>query len=453
MTAVFLVSGIRSFRYIFDFSSERTLEFLRRFTPKRMESATLRPVYRLVSDRAMIRTIIRSLRTALDPERLTEAAIVERDTDLKGLRSDDPGIDRTMAESIAWIGRAQDHSSSNDGGVARDYSLIDEWNSSYPETTGYIIPTMISYAKITGDSQARERAKRMLDWVVSIQFGDGGFQGSVIGAEPVIPVTFNTGQILLGLAAGTDEFGDEYREPMRRAANWLVATQDDDGCWRSYRSPFTEPTDKAYETHVSWGLFEAARLEPDADYAKAALANIGWALSLQNDNGWFRDCCLSEPEHPLTHTIGYVLRGVIEALRFSGDEEYLRASMKTADALIETMRPDGDLPGRLDNNWRGTVDWTCLTGNVQIAACWLLLYQHTGDRRYLDAAAAANRFVRRTVRLDGPPEVRGAVKGSFPVSGGYCTYEYPNWAAKFLVDSLLLERSILSEALDGDTRI
>ena len=50
-----------------------------------------------------------------------------------------------------------------------------------------------------------------------------------------------------------------------------------------------------------------------------------------------------------------------------------------------------------------------------------------------------NRFVRRSVRLDAPPEIRGGVKGSFPVSGSYGAYEYLNWAAKFLVDAMQLE--------------
>lgn len=443
--AVLALGWIRSTGYFFDFCRERTLEFLRRFRLYNIGPAAHRPFRRIISDRLMIRTIIRSLRTALEPERLTDEAIAERDSDLRGLSNDDPGIDRALEAAVAWIATAQDNSATADGGVARDYSLIEEWNASYPETTGYIVPTLIDYAKIKDNADTRVRAKRMLDWLVSIQFPDGGFQGSVIGAEPVIPVTFNTGQILLGLAAGTGEFGDEYREPMRRAANWLVQTQDPDGCWRSHRSPFTEPTDKAYETHVSWGLFEAARIDSNSDYSDAAMANIRWALRLQNANGWFRDCCLSEPEHPLTHTIGYVLRGVIEAFRFSGDETFLDASIRTADALVDVQRPDGDLPGRLDENWTGTVEWTCLTGNVQIAACWLILFKHTGDVRYLDAAAAANKFVRRTLDLNGLPAVRGAVKGSFPVSGGYCTYEYPNWAAKFLIDSLLLEQGILSE--------
>jgi hypothetical protein len=67
------------------------------------------------------------------------------------------------------------------------------------------------------------------------------------------------------------------------------------------------------------------------------------------------------------------------------------------------------------------------------------LYQSTGNNRYKDAGLAANRFVRRTIALDGPKDIRGAVRGSFPIDGAYCQYAYPNWAAKFLVDSLQLE--------------
>ena len=44
--------------------------------------------------------------------------------------------------------------------------------------------------------------------------------------------------------------------------------------------------------------------------------------------------------------------------------------------------------------------------------------------------------------FDVPPEMAGGVKGSFPLDGEYSKYEYPNWAAKFLVDSLMLETDI-----------
>jgi hypothetical protein len=76
---------------------------------------------------------------------------------------------------------------------------------------------------------------------------------------------------------------------------------------------------------------------------------------------------------------------------------------------------------------------------VQIAYCWLALHRETGDARYLNAGRVANRYVRRTMSLGGADDVRGAIKGSFPVDGGYRTWEFPNWSAKFLIDSLLLE--------------
>lgn len=71
-----------------------------------------------------------------------------------------------------------------------------------------------------------------------------------------------------------------------------------------------------------------------------------------------------------------------------------------------------------------------------------MLYQMTGQVRYRDAGFLANRFVRRTVRVDGPDETRGAVKGALPVYGDYGRFEYLNWAAKFFVDANRLEREV-----------
>jgi hypothetical protein len=344
---------------------------------------------------------------------------------------------------MGWLCRAQDNSLSHDGGVARHYSLVSGWSTSYPETTGYIVPTMLEYARKTKDASCRERAIRMLDWLVSIQLDDGAFHGGTIDATPRVAVTFNTGQILLGLARGTREFGDKYREPMRRAADWLVKTQDSDGCWRRFLSPYAAPGEKVYDTHVAWGLLEAAAADQNPGYSEAALANVHWALKYQKDNGWFDKCCLEDTSRPLTHTIGYVFRGILEAYLFTRVSALLSACRKTADGLLQALNwHNGLLPGRLYPDWKGAVNWSCLTGSVQIAYCWLSMYQLTGKIRYRDAGFLANSFVRRTMMVSGPPETRGAVKGSFPVYGDYGKYEFLNWAAKFLVDSHMLEKEI-----------
>jgi hypothetical protein len=299
-----------------------------------------------------------------------------------------------------------------------------------------------------------DRARRMLDWLTEIQFPEGGFQGGTVGAEPRVPVTFNTGQILLGLAAGSRHFGPEYDAAMHRAARWLVETIDADGCWRKFPTPFAAPGEKAYETHVAWGLIEAARASRDdsaaRQYTKVALQNARWAITKQHDNGWFDSCCLQLPDAPLTHTIGYVLRGLTEIFLYTRDDQVLGAALKTADALALRVRADGFLPGRLDQNWRGRVEWSCLTGSAQIGHSLLLLFKETGRLSYQEAAHALLHYARRTVHIDGPTGLRGGVKGSFPVDGGYGTYEFLNWAAKFLIDAGNAEREERIRSKGGD---
>ncbi len=321
--------------------------------------------------------------------------------------------------------------------------MLKGWATSYPETTGYIIPTLAAVANRTGNAPLHLRVRRMLDWCVQIQYPEGGFQGGKIDSLPRVPVTFNTGQILLGLAAGAELYRDErYLRAMHLAAAWLRDSLDADGCWRKFPTPFAAAGEKAYETHVSWGLFEADRVAPGHGYGEAGVKQVHWALTKQRSNGWFESNCLTNPEAPLTHTIGYVLRGVLECYRYSQDPGMLTAARLTADGLLGAIEPDGRLPGRLASDWTSRAQYVCLTGSVQIAHCLFMLYQMTGEDRYWHKGRLLTQYVRRTVRLDGPVEQRGGVKGSFPVDGDYGKWEYLNWAAKFFIDACLLELDI-----------
>ncbi len=367
-----------------------------------------------------------------------------------GLPAEDPGCVAVIEGGLRWLARAQDHSRTNDGGIARHFSLLQGWYSSYPETTGYTIPTLLAAAARANDDRLRERARRALDWLVGLQYPNGAFPGGAVDAVEAVPVTFNTGQILLGLAAGAEEY-PVYREPMCRAADWLVATQESDGCWRRFPSALTEAGDKVYDTHVSWGLLEAARLEPHRGYAEAAERNIVWALKHQSTNGWFAQACLNRPDRPLTHTIAYTLRGVLELHRFAPSPAILERARLTADHLMRAMTADGQLPGRLFPDWSPAVNWCCLTGTAQLAACWLLLHEATDDPEYLEAAQRANRFVRCTVSLDGDVDTDGAVAGSFPLDGQYGPFQYLSWACKFTIDANVMELAAL-ERLAADVR-
>ena len=238
---------------------------------------------------------------------------------------------------------------------------------------------------------------------------------------------------------------------MLKAATWLRDSLDEDGCWRRHPTPFAAPGEKAYETHVSWGLYEAARIEAEQGFQEAADRNIYWALTKQTQNGWFQDCCLENPSAPLTHTLGYVLRGVLEAYEFSGNPDFLNAAKLTANGLLNAIDDRGYLPGRLKADWSPAVSWACLTGSVQIAYCWLRLFEITGDPAFLNSGKRANLYVRRTLLTEGGPDVVGGVRGSFPVDGDYGRFEFLNWAAKFLIDSSIKELQLDSQHLSTET--
>ena len=196
------------------------------------------------------------------------------------------------------------------------------------------------------------------------------------------------------------EFGDKYRAPMLAAADWLVETQDDDGCWRKNSVTFAMPGEKAYETHVAWWLLKAARLALDATYGEVALRNNDWAQTCQHDNGWFAKFCLNYVFRPVTHALSYVLHGILEAYDFSGQDKYLSAAITLADPLRQNIRDDGFLPGRFNQDWQPKMDWSCLTGAVQITHCWFLLFGITNDVKYRDTARSTNQFARCTTVVD-----------------------------------------------------
>lgn len=143
-------------------------------------------------------------------------------------------------------------------------------------------------------------------------------------------------RFLIGLAIAAREFEDRrILDATRKGAIFLRDSQDADGCWRSYPTHFAQPGDRSYETHVSWGLFEAERALPAEKFSEAGYRQVDWALKNQTGNGWFEKNCLDNPEAPLTHTIGYALRGVIEAYRLGGRQSDIDAAVMYNTRFIQ----------------------------------------------------------------------------------------------------------------------
>jgi hypothetical protein len=352
--------------------------------------------------------------------------------------------EKHFQKTAEWLCRA--HDSSGDDGVSRGYSAAKNsvrgrkgWQPSYPETTGYIIPTMFEISRILSDKSYSERALRMADWECGIQLASGAVMGSVVSAPPS-PAIFNTGQVIFGwLAAHKDSGEGKYLKAASRAGDFLLAVQEADGGWLKGNSRYALNRATTYNARVAWALIMLGRATGREAYVSAGRRNIDYAIGKQIENGWFRDNCLNDPDNPLLHTIIYATRGILESGICLNEQRYIEASLKTLDALIERQRPDGGIPGRLSSNWSSTADWDCVTGDAQAAIAWLRAYSISGVRKYKDAGRKAIEFIKRTQNLEHPnPGIRGGVKGSFPFDGPYGKFEMLNWAAKFFCDALML---------------
>ena len=356
----------------------------------------------------------------------------------KSRANNDPAQGVTAAAE--WLARAQDVTGS--GGVSARYDAAKRrWAGAYPETTGYILPTFFRYAGFSGDDRYRERAIRMAAWESDIQLADGGVRAGTMDGPEAVPTIFNTGQVLFGWLAAWQQTEDaRFRDSLVRAADWLMTAQDPDGAWRRFASPFAGHTLNTYNTRVAFGLAEAGRALNKPRYLDAAMRNVEWALTRMRPNGWLDNNDLEDNARPLTHTIAYATRGILEVGVITTNSRFVEAASRIARAVAATQRDDGALPGRLDHEWRPAVGWSCVTGNAQMAIIWQRLARETGDTSWLPAAQRTNKFNLSVQDCASPdPNVRGGIPGSHPRSGGYMTHRYPNWAAKFFMDALMLQ--------------
>lgn len=356
-----------------------------------------------------------------------------------------------------WICSAQD--AFRDGGVARSYSLVFNpyfrrkgWHPSYPETTGYIIPTMFEYAKLRNGGETYDRAVRMADWECDVQMRNGAVQGGTIDQTPS-PAIFNTGQVIFGWVRAFLETGKErYLLSAKRAGDYLIREQDDDGAWRKNLGKYASQKMEtySYNTRTAWSLIRLHSVTKENRYRQAAVRNIEFALEQQTENGWFRNNCLSDPARPLLHTIAYCIRGILETGIATGNRIYVEAAQKAADALLAKQRTDGSLAGRFDDRWREAVSWSCLTGDAQTAIIWGRLYQQTGDARYREGMTRANSYLMGVqLTRTGNPNLFGGIAGSDPIHGEYGRFEILSWAVKFFMDALMLEMRIEESCVDG----
>ena len=344
-----------------------------------------------------------------------------------------------LEAALAWLCRAQDRldGSKDEGGISAGWSFENGWLPGYPETSGYTVETFLAASRVLGREDLRQRAERIINWLLSLQGRDGSFPGHFgeVGSRPVV---FNTGQIMHGLIEGALAFQrSDCLAAAVCAGRWVMNSQDADGCWRKNVHNGIPHT---YNTRAAWALLRTARASADGALEKAARRNFEWALAQQTERGWFANCGFVTDQIPFTHTIAYAVRGLLEAGLLTGDDRYLDAARKAAQALLACQREDGWLDGAFRDGWVPISSFCCLTGVAQLSIVWSRLSQVSDDPTFAQAARCANTFLKRNHRVNDRLDVTdGGIAGSVPIWGFYSRFEFPGWAVKFFADALMTE--------------
>jgi hypothetical protein len=343
----------------------------------------------------------------------------------------------TLNSLLRWILDAQ----RSDGGIAAYYSLLTGYSESYPEVTGYIVPTLYDFARASGDEGAVVAAERATRWLLSLQLPPGAFPGGFRGVSQgseTVPSAFNTGQILHGLVRAHIETNrPELLQAAVAAGDWLVKIQHADGSWSGPAA--YQNAAHTYYSMVAWALAELRERTAGRQYALAAERNLDWVLSHFKPSGWIDGINLRG--HPnYMHFIAYMLQGALECAILRRRNDAIEAVAKSAWILLRKFETSKYLPGAFEPDFRNGQRFTCLTGNAQMSCVWLRLFEVTDDLRYLNAALKMNEMLKELIPARGRRGVAGGVSGSYPIWGRYQPLRYISWGCKFFADALLLEQ-------------
>jgi hypothetical protein len=281
----------------------------------------------------------------------------------------------------------------------------------------------------------------MADWELKVMFTDGAVHGGNICVKPNRAI-FDTGQVIRGLHAIYKQTGQKkYLEAAIKSSQWVLNNETNkEGRWIENNASSVNPYTTTYNIYAIVPIVELGIEIGNNDFKDVGLRAGDFTLKMQNSNGWFDGADFAGGKDSLLHTLAYTIDGLWDTGKLLNEEKFLSAARHALDGALSAMDEKGKIPGRLNERWEGMADWACLTGIAQIGITAMKLYEHCQDKKYLLAAIKIKEFLKacQNNNQDSIGGGKGAIWGSWPISGGYGQYEALNWAAKFFADLLML---------------
>jgi uncharacterized protein YyaL (SSP411 family) len=321
------------------------------------------------------------------------------------------------------------------------YYPINKWSGAYPETTGYIIPTLLEVSKINKSYiRFQNLAIKMADWIIEIQYADGGLPGLIYKTQTNNePSVFNGAQMIKGLIAAYKQTNEsKYLEAAYRNAKWIVSNQENNGSWTRYL--YNNKYFPSYYTRVAWPLLLVGKIKNDQSIINSAKKTLELISSKQLKNGFVKDSGFKPNTYAFLHTISYTIRGFLESSKLLDSEKFFLIASDFAEHFLNIFNEHGKLSGAYYEDFKPVNWYRCLTGESQMAIIWLKLFNETNDLKWYTASTKLLDSICLTQPMnDSFLLKKGGLPGSKPFYGRYISFRQPNWASKFFIDAILLE--------------
>lgn len=338
-------------------------------------------------------------------------------------------LELALKENLDWL--LKSFQVNKGAGSSGTRTMRGSWGAVYPETTGYLIPTVYHTADYFDNEEGKAMAMNQLAFLESIENEDGSYKQSIDIAEPIV---FDTAQILHGLLFYSSMVAEP--EPMlkrtRLTADWLGLQLDEEGNFISHN--YVDDYNPAYYARIAWAMASAELIKYSRPRTKTKtlIKRLG---DMQNQNYSFSSWGFYPDEPGLTHTIAYTLRGLWECGEILNDRKLKKKVRMSLNRLSSEISEHGAIAASYDQEWKGDYSYICAVGNAQLALLYLILFEKSGSRKFLTHIELLLKPLlkkQKTILMN-----KGAIPSSIPMKGKYQRFKYTNWTQKFFCDALL----------------
>ena len=358
---------------------------------------------------------------------------------------------------LDWFLMAQENSI--DKGIPAKINLNEyilhskDYYPSYPETTGYIVPTLLNAREYSSKIEL-EIIHEMIEFLLTIQNEDGGFNAHAgISDIEKKSYAFDTGQILCGLVAYYKhvDASKKVEKAITAASNWMVSNIDIDG---SYKLNACFNGKKCYYSRATIGLALAAVLFNNDEWKEATHRQVSWVIAQQNELAWFNHYSFDNGKWSNMHGIAYTLRGVLECGYLLNNEIFINSTKRAVDKII-SCNCDGlpfgaKVPNSFTEDYKEYDNELCLTGMAQLAIICFKLSKIFNDKNYFDFGKELLEVLKKThFRGFEDQKLNGVLPGSWPINGKYQSFDLPNWPIKFFLDGLMIVEGLDPMKVEG----